>query len=321
VVTSNLGNQAYRLLSKYGNRYLEGLLGFVDLPGRKLAGPTIDSALDWIGQLEGQPFFGFLNLYDAHAPYNPPGLESYLERVSETPDAPAYAEGSAIASYDGGIAYMDRELERLFDELSRSGLLENTLVIITSDHGEEFGEHGLFGHGDSLFWPSIRVPLIVRLPGAQQGGTRRVSPVSLTEIPAFVLAQLAPGVSHTFPMSATLLADTQDTVAPAVFSTLRAGSNHIDGTPIARGDMYSLVTPDLHYVRYGDGVEEVYRYRLDPDEHDDLGETEALALRSRLSRFVGQNQDDWSGANDNLRWRVPGRQSFPATPPARTPGR
>ena len=88
--------------------------------------------------------------------------------------------------YDDCIAYLDEQLGRLLDELARRGLLDNTVVIITSDHGEAFGDHGIFGHSNGVFFDEIGVPLVILSPGAPAG---RVvgNPVSLRDLPATVV--------------------------------------------------------------------------------------------------------------------------------------
>ena len=67
--------------------------------------------------------------------------------------------------YDDCLAYLDAQIGLLFDELGRRGALDNTVVVITADHGEGFGEHGLSGHGVSLYRPELHVPLLVLSPG------------------------------------------------------------------------------------------------------------------------------------------------------------
>ena len=71
--------------------------------------------------------------------------------------------------YDDCIAFLDDQLGRLLDELRGQGLLDNTVVIITSDHGEAFGDHGLFGHASSLYLDEIGVPLVILSPDAPGG--------------------------------------------------------------------------------------------------------------------------------------------------------
>ena len=91
-----------------------------------------------------------------------------------------------IDAYDGAIAYLDQQIGLLFDELEKRNVLENTLVILTSDHGEEFGEHGFMEHGFTLYLPSVRVPLLVLFPGRVPAGTIVSEPVSLSDLPATV---------------------------------------------------------------------------------------------------------------------------------------
>ena len=70
-----------------------------------------------------------------------------------------------MARYDGSLTYWDNELNELLTTLEDRGVLRDTFVVITSDHGEMFGEHGLYGHGKSLTEPVIHVPLILKTPG------------------------------------------------------------------------------------------------------------------------------------------------------------
>jgi arylsulfatase A-like enzyme len=92
-------------------------------------------------------------------------------------------------AYDEGIRYVDDSLGKVFDELKRRGLYDNTLIIVTADHGEEFLEHGLLGHGESLYDEVIRVPLIVKFPcPGPHCGTRRIdSQVELVDIGPTIL--------------------------------------------------------------------------------------------------------------------------------------
>ena len=78
------------------------------------------------------------------------------------------------AAYDGEILYWDRHFGQLMNELRQRGLEQNTVVIVTSDHGEEFTEHGMFKHGYQLFDESVRVPLVIRAPGLVASDRRRV---------------------------------------------------------------------------------------------------------------------------------------------------
>src|SRR5262249_49084608 len=94
---------------------------------------------------------------------------------------------AALDAYDGAINYVDAKIAHLTQELKRRGLTGNTLVVITSDHGEGFYEHGLMNHGNSLYRELTHVPLILLLPGQIPSGRRIREPVSLTALPATIL--------------------------------------------------------------------------------------------------------------------------------------
>src|SRR5262249_3096125 len=145
-----------------------------EFPPRKSAAEINRAFLNWVSRQEQRPFFAFLNYFDAHAPYRPPPpfdlrfgrkRASAWNRLARTELIPQWELKAMYDAYDGALAYIDTQLGSLFEELGHRGVLENTLVIITSDHGEEFGEHGLLDHGNSLYFPSIHVPLVVYFPG------------------------------------------------------------------------------------------------------------------------------------------------------------
>ena len=118
-----------------------------------------------------------------------------IDKESLSPQAIA---GRADA-YDNCIASLDRELGKLFDELKRRAVLDQTMVILTADHGEQFGEHGQFGHGQSLHAPEVHVPLVIVSPaGVPRGRTVREG-VSLRDIPATIVDLLGSDNESPFP--------------------------------------------------------------------------------------------------------------------------
>ena len=132
------------------------------------------------------PFFLFLHFFDPHLNYSPPieyarafgdslvdgrlgrydYLKTYIKGLHpEPPPVPEAVLRGALSLYDAEIRFVDDQLRRLFVHLDSEGLLENTIIIVTSDHGEEFGEHGsLEGHQWTLYDEVLRVPLIVVFP-------------------------------------------------------------------------------------------------------------------------------------------------------------
>ncbi len=134
---------------------------FVERP----ASEVVDRALGWLKTVSG-PWFLWVHVFDPHYPYSPP-----------EPFRSAYAENP----YDGEVAYVDRELDRLFSFLRQTGLIDRTVIILTGDHGESMGEHGEKTHGYLAYNSTLHVPLIVRAPGFK-GGQSQAAPVSHVDI-------------------------------------------------------------------------------------------------------------------------------------------
>lgn len=155
----------------------------------------------WLAEARVRPFLWFVNLLECHSPYLPPRRYTTLgprARIAAARDAMDYLTMEAFwrtclteqlpseealermrAGYAGAIRYMDAWLERLLVRLDDAGLLEDTLVIVTSDHGENFGEGRLIGHGFSLDERLINIPFVAAGPGATElAGIR-----SLGELP------------------------------------------------------------------------------------------------------------------------------------------
>jgi arylsulfatase A-like enzyme len=143
------------------------------------SGPVVqERAIEWLNQQNReQPYFMFLHLYDAHAPYKPsPEFEKIaLQRInSATPAAFDANDVKSMARYRAEIAMLDSFFGELLIELDkRDPGLENTLIILTSDHGECFGEGGIhFNHVPSLFEATQHIPLVIHFPKDAGAGTR-----------------------------------------------------------------------------------------------------------------------------------------------------
>lgn len=255
-------------------------LGVRDVVARVRAPEVNRRVLRWLeGRGPDRPFFAALNYMDAHAPFRAP-----VPFAGRFPVRGAGTEGdSERARYDDAIAFLDDRIGALLDSLDRRGLLANTLVVITSDHGEELGEHeGVVGHAKSLYWPALHVPLVVSFPGRVPAGTRVAMPVSLRDVAATILdlagadARALPGRSLArFWRAGDSAAATQDTV----LSELTAGRDPPRRTPVAKGDMKSVVIGTRHYILNGDGREELFDIAVDPWETNDLIATaDSMAL-------------------------------------------
>jgi arylsulfatase A-like enzyme/predicted Zn-dependent protease len=133
---------------------------------------VIDQALDWLGKNKNEQFFFFAHLYDPHTPYDPP--DPYREQYSRD-------------LYAGEIAYVDSQLGRLWDFLKAQRLLERTMVVFTSDHGESLGEHGEETHGFFIYQGAVEVPLIIVPPRSRLRGKVLSPVVSLADLMPTIL--------------------------------------------------------------------------------------------------------------------------------------
>jgi arylsulfatase A-like enzyme len=279
----------------------------------RVTAPALNArALDWLSAQHGRPFFMFLNYFDTHEPYLPPppfdrqfgpgrqrGRYSPLRRWLWDPkladttldDAQRREEMDA---YDGAMAYLDHHVGLFLDELDRRGILENTIIVITSDHGEEFGEHGVYEHGYSLYRAGVHVPLIVVAPQGIPEHLRIRSPVSLRSLAATVVDLLGLGAGAPFPgrSFANLWRDARGEPAPGagdlepLLSEVSRAAGQRDWYPTSKGDMKALVEGGVRYIRNGDGTEELYNFDRDAAEQHNLAALpehgDALAKARRL---------------------------------------
>ena len=173
--------------------------------------------MPWLDEHAAEPFFLYVQSTDPHAPYRPPAeFEAKFANPLETPlvdslyaklrDIRAYGGGAtvtreemrgqgidpatfikqAVDRYDAEIANNDRNIELLTDRLKKLGLFDKTVIVIASDHGEEFWEHGFGAHGHSLYSELIRTVLMIRNP-AQPAPRRVTEPVQLIDIMPTIL--------------------------------------------------------------------------------------------------------------------------------------
>jgi arylsulfatase A-like enzyme len=141
-------------------------------------------------KLDDRPLFLFLNYMDAHQPYFPPAPydvkypgkdKTFTAARGRTIEFQALSKAQPYterdrrrdhSQYDGGIAYLDAQLGELFLKMKELGLYNNSLIIVTSDHGQSFGEKGLVAHGTSVYQEQVHVPLIIKFPGANDAEIR-----------------------------------------------------------------------------------------------------------------------------------------------------
>lgn len=291
-----------RLIKELEALGLEERFWFHRVNGRRIAPDVGRDMVDWIDGDTEHPWFAFVNFYDAHDPYVAPS--EYIEQIDAMPHAdslpvkriedgalqdaePEFRRErlSALRDYEASIRYLDAQVGRMLSELATRGLLDNTLVIITSDHGEEFNEHGRGWHGNTLYMPAIHVPLVIRLPDGNRAGERIGTPVSLTDLAATVVDVLGLSDGSPFPGRSVLAPAIDAEGRPPVYAELTRDDRMSQPTELLLG---SMVDDELHYILSDEGREELFRYRRDAFEQNDLMGTDSTLASSYRSMLEGR---------------------------------
>jgi arylsulfatase A-like enzyme len=254
------------------------------------------------------PFFLWLHYVNPHAPYTPPApydtafLDAAARGGRRLAVVPGFVGGIPkqwavagqdrlgyyVAQYDGEIAVADQEVGKVLDALDRSPVAGDTLVIVTSDHGESLGEHDyFFDHGQDVFDPSLRIPLLIALPGAA-GGQRSEALASTLDLVPTVLD--ATKVSYPPDLAGTSL-------LPAVRGRAldrTALSSRNDRNLTARYDRRQKIvaTPTDTELRF-----ELFDRASDPGETKDLARTrpeEMRVQRRELELLLERSDREWT---------------------------
>jgi arylsulfatase A-like enzyme len=131
---------------------------------QRRAGEVNDVVFHWLeSRKSDKPFFLMMHYFDPHAPYEPPPPFDTKFPSDQT------QSGQWRAAYDGEVAYVDTQFQRLLDKLDEMNLTDHTLIIFTADHGESLGEHGWQGHDQKVYDEDIHIPLIFSGPGIPKG--------------------------------------------------------------------------------------------------------------------------------------------------------
>ncbi len=293
------------------NERLRGLLHWYQLPDRKDASEINRRFLEWLDRPGDRPFFAFLNYFDAHGPYLPPapfanrfGSERARRNIGLWPQREPWDSAQVSAerdAYESAIAYLDSRVGELLDSLDRRGTLANTIVVIVSDHGEAFAEHGTMAHGHDLYRPTVHVPLLLIYPPRVPAGFIVRAPVSTREIPATLmglLGQVGQGGPFPGPSLArwwTPGAGRPTTADDTLLSELRYAWNLPDRYAVSHGDMNAIVAGGYRYIVRGDGRGELYGFSDDELEQRDLAADSTMgarvaglrgALKDRLANAV-----------------------------------
>jgi arylsulfatase A-like enzyme len=238
-----------------------------------------------------RPYFLFINYNDAHEPYEAPA--AYAHRFGDASEEarrllaaakfgrfylPDPDRAGAIAEYDGCLNYIDSEMGNLLDFLARSPDWSNTYVILTSDHGESFGDHGVYKHAWNLYREALHVPLVISGPGIPPGvrvhdiaGTRRLFSTILE------MAGMNNGVLQRNSLARLWEPGPRPTASARIISEV------MDPVPLpAPQGLISVITPEWHLIyRHSDERSELYHWPTDPLEEQNVIDAPVNAALSR----------------------------------------
>jgi arylsulfatase A-like enzyme len=237
-----------------------------------------DKAIRFLEDVGTRPFFLFLHYFDVHYDYDPPELywrrfdpdyhgdftgRDFIHNRRIHADMDARDLHHLVARYDGEILFTDEHVGRVINALDHNGLGRNTVVVVTSDHGDEFFEHGNRGHRHSLYEEVLRVPLVVRWPGRVRAGARIGGLVRHADVAPTLLGYA--GVAAKTEGSDLRTSLERGAVPPTV-----AAVSRLVRTPV-KNEWVSVRTADLKYIvlRENDrSTEMLFDLRTDPGETD-----------------------------------------------------
>jgi len=277
------------------------------LDGRDAGGTTRD-VLEWIDGMEGTPFFMFAHYFDPHLSYSPPSpydrlyFPGYQGRIGNSFNLEGFSRvrdsmfvqlqeledddwKQILALYDGEIAFTDSAVGALLKGLKDRGLLENTLIVFLSDHGEEFFEHGGFEHGHTLYDELIHVPLIFSLPGILPENVRLERQVRLLDVTPTILDVLdIPVEPHFEGVSLKPLLTGKGAISPVGEDLLPADAAYAEAMMHSTEQKCISVYPWKLVMRMMTEEQALFDLGADPDEMHDLAglEPEPLARLDNL---------------------------------------
>ena len=281
--------------------------------GAQSAAQIVDAVQDWLPGKADRSNFLFVHFFDPHMDYEPPAthrtlfgasaesdgryasLKPYILGLNATPPKLAPQQlADVVALYDAEIRFTDDALDRMLRAIDREWGLDNCLVIVLSDHGEEFLDHGsIEGHGWTLYEEVVRVPLLIRLPGELRSVRQIASPVSLLDVAPTICELVGAAAPASFEGSSLrALLDGSATQKSAPYAYAEHDRFNVRKRSL-RGERFKLIhTADTGRNSAGVPIVpgyELYDLQADPGERRNLyraGEAQSEALRILLEQLA-----------------------------------
>ncbi|MBM3985066.1 MAG: sulfatase, partial [Planctomycetes bacterium] len=234
---------------------------------------------------------GLLGADGSQRPFNHQERTAFNEGRLAGDEARARVVQQYLPYYDATVGMADAFTGRVLDALERAGLLGDTLVLVTSDHGEEFGEHDFFGHGETLFEPAVRIPLLARLPAGAAGpppGSVAHEPVSLADVAPWVLRLCGMDPDPRMLVGPPLGPDTPAPPGRAqLFIELDTHRAHLSVVRQGPLKLHRLFEGRTYGLQPGES--RLHDLASDPEEQRDLSAAslaDAQRLRERLDQYL-----------------------------------
>ena len=295
---------------------------------------TVDKTLEWLGQREAdEKCFVWVHLYDAHTPYLPPAefeqavqigpedervlhlkylthdLKLDVQTWPWSGDSDAYLQDHL--KYEAELRFMDSEIRRLYENTGQADQHENSLWVLTADHGQGLGAHGYRGHGMHIYEDQLRVPLLVHAPGAGYRPRRVQGPVQHLDLLPTVADILNSPVTkqvatmHGQSLLPLLNGEGEGLPVRGVYAERRRPEPNGHTAEWEKGPIWTLIDGDLKYIVHANGADECYDLASDPHELTDLHGSaaaqvgalreKAQAFRAELVNDAAQVKDAWIG--------------------------
>ena len=293
-----LDEAGYQTAAFVGNPQITIRYGFgqgFDRFAREIKRPSSDytqMATKWLDALTSrEPWFIYVHTMDPHAPYRPP--EPFMSEFAPNDDQiptwkPRWKWPEEVLPffsdrYDGEVAFNDSSFGDLLLGLGERGLYEDTLIVFTSDHGEEFREHGRWRHGENLHAETLNVPLIIRFPG-QSTAKRVTMPAQHIDLMPTILEYVGLEIPSVVQGRSLLGAHKLE---GEIYSHL-----FLSGFPL----FHSVVDGEWKLIRRldEDGTEtcQLFNWRVDPGETHDLAAEEPERTASLIERLAEKMVED-----------------------------
>ncbi len=260
-----------------------------------------DLSINWLNKNRDKDFFLWLHYYDPHIPYTPP-VEYIAEDKNQSTIGNEFQSAGVIRSghyspnladririrqlYDAEVRYVDDSIGRLIETLEELDLYKDSLIIITSDHGEEFWEHGGFEHGHTLYNELINVPLIIKLPDNEHG--------NIIDIPV-TTQSLMPTILEL----SDIEFDNGSYLASSLVPLLENKPSNYEVRPIISSsllyyeDREAAIVDESKYIRtIITDQEEFYNLTKDPQEQSPLSNSQVSDKIFQAKDILKQHKDD-----------------------------